>query len=167
MIETSMLQPNNLPLGVRRHPQFPFRARRRERGIILVCPLGLSWSPGPAQLFGNHLTHMQCSRGGRNWGPFATTNCAGTRIKVITPEIIETLDKHSVRWNSIDCVQISYGPAYGSSFGFGEESHKHKPTILWIGVCPGTLANEDGSSLPICRQGCPCLQASVGEIRYS
>jgi hypothetical protein len=62
-------------------------------------------------------------------------------FKVINPEIIETLNRHNVRWNCIHCVRIGYQASYGEEYC--------NPDILWIGVCPGALANEDGSSLPI------------------
>ena len=55
-----------LPVGVhprvRHHPQFPFRASRREKGIILVCPICLPCMPEPAHLLGIHLAPMVTQR---------------------------------------------------------------------------------------------------------
>jgi hypothetical protein len=47
----------------------------------------------------------------------------------------DILCSHGVNWNSVDILRIGYQ---------GQE----KPVILWIGVMPGSLRNEDGSSHP-------------------
>ena len=73
-------------------------------------------------------------------GPLGPDKLGGEKqVLVMTPEIIKVLDAHGVKWTSINYARI----------GDGEPYYEPNPPILWIGVCPGALTDEDGSSLPI------------------
>jgi hypothetical protein len=58
------------------------------------------------------------------------------QAKIMVPEIKKALDTHGVIWTSIDFARIGY------------EEEWDKPAIVWIGVRPGTITDEDGLSLP-------------------
>ena len=56
---------------------------------------------------------------------------------IMNSEIIDTLDAHGVSWTSVEFYSIGY-----------IDEEWCNPVILFIGVCQGTLINEDGSPLP-------------------